>query len=99
MNNVPEINKPAKSTRNNSSKTKKPKMATKSKKTKSAKITTISNADTASITQSQRQTMIQEMAYLIAERRGFSEGSNPTEDWLQAENKVDARLLSRATEG
>jgi len=99
MDNVPAINKPAKSTRSSSNKTKKPKIATKSKKTKAAKITKILNADTASITQSQRQTMIKEMAYLIAERRGFSDGSNPTEDWLQAENKVDAQLLSRATEG
>lgn len=40
-----------------------------------------------------RQRMIAEAAYYLAERRGFA-GGNPTEDWLQAEQAVD-RMLGR----
>jgi hypothetical protein len=35
-----------------------------------------------------RQQLIAEAAYYIAERRGFSPG-NELEDWLQAEQEVD----------
>ena len=38
-----------------------------------------------------RYASIAETAYFIAERRGFSPG-HELEDWLQAENEVDARL-------
>jgi hypothetical protein len=38
-----------------------------------------------------RTACIAEAAYLIAERRGFAPG-HELEDWLKAENQVDARL-------
>jgi hypothetical protein len=38
-----------------------------------------------------RYASIAEAAYFIAEHRGFSPG-HELEDWLQAENEVDARL-------
>jgi len=40
----------------------------------------------------QRAALIAEAAYFRAEKRGFSPG-HETEDWLQAEAEVDARLL------
>jgi hypothetical protein len=40
------------------------------------------------ITPVDRQQLIAEAAYYIAERRGFSPG-NELEDWLQAEQEVD----------
>jgi len=40
----------------------------------------------------QRQRMIQEEAYLIAERRGFV-GGDSAEDWAMAERVVNDRLL------
>jgi Holliday junction resolvase-like predicted endonuclease len=39
-----------------------------------------------------RAALIAEAAYFLAEKRGFSQG-HETEDWLAAENEVDARLL------
>lgn len=39
----------------------------------------------------ERQRIIAETAYFIAERRGFSAGSE-LDDWLQAEAEVDRRL-------
>ena len=39
-----------------------------------------------------RNACIAEAAYFIAERRGFAPGRE-LEDWLQAENEVDARLI------
>lgn len=106
MENAPATNKSAKT---NQSKSKKPKISSKSTKRKTTisktsqasklvKTNTKSTSESAGITQLQRQTMIQEMAYLIAERRGFS-GGNQTDDWLTAENQVDATLLSGATKG
>jgi DUF2934 family protein len=38
-----------------------------------------------------RNASIAEAAYFIAERRGFAPG-HELEDWVQAENEVDARL-------
>lgn len=40
---------------------------------------------------SQRDVLIQQMAYFIAEKRGF-EGGDPVEDWLAAERQVDEML-------
>ena len=40
----------------------------------------------------QRAALIAEAAYFRAEKRGFAPGHD-TEDWLAAENEVDARLL------
>ncbi|MGO9930269.1 MAG: DUF2934 domain-containing protein [Steroidobacteraceae bacterium] len=38
-----------------------------------------------------RQACIAEAAYFIAQRRGFAPG-HELDDWLEAENEVDARL-------
>jgi hypothetical protein len=46
----------------------------------------------AVVTEEMRRGMIAEAAYLRAERRGFSPGSED-EDWLAAEKEVD-RLLA-----
>lgn len=42
----------------------------------------------------ERQTMICEAAYYIAEHRGFEAG-HELEDWLLAETQVDATLTAR----
>ena len=42
----------------------------------------------------ERHRMIKEMAYLIAEQRGF-QGDRAMDDWLQAEIEVDARFAAR----
>lgn len=39
----------------------------------------------------ERQQLIAETAYFIAERRGFTAGSE-LEDWLQAESEINLRL-------
>jgi hypothetical protein len=46
------------------------------------------------ITPEERQNMIAEEAYIIAEQRGF-EGDMALSDWLQAEATVDARFEVR----
>ena len=46
-----------------------------------------------SVTPEERQRMIEAAAYARAERRGFAAG-DPTDDWLEAESEVDARLIS-----
>ena len=43
-----------------------------------------------------RQRMIEEEAYLIAERRGF-EGGDSAEDWAMAEKVVNDRLMQTST--
>ncbi|MCI0505466.1 MAG: DUF2934 domain-containing protein [Gammaproteobacteria bacterium] len=45
---------------------------------------------------SKRFTLIQQTAYYIAEKRGFT-GGNPEQDWLQAEKQVDEMLKSSST--
>jgi len=40
----------------------------------------------------QRQRLIADEAYLIAERRGF-QGGDPSQDWVEAEKLVDYRLM------
>ena len=46
------------------------------------------------VTPEERQNMIAEEAYLIAEQRGF-QGDRELSDWLQAEAIVDARFEAR----
>jgi len=46
---------------------------------------------TASVSAEKRRVMIAEAAYYLAEHRGF-EGGRETEDWLLAEQQVDAVL-------
>jgi len=102
MDNETVISKTAKTTRTSTGKGKKAKSAVKlvSQKATSSKTrkSTKKSTATVSITQQQRQLMIQEMAYLIAERRYFCNG-DPREDWLLAESQVDAQLLAGATRG
>ena len=45
----------------------------------------------AAITSEQRERMIAEAAYYIAEQRNF-QGGDPTQDWLQAEAEIDHSL-------
>jgi hypothetical protein len=47
------------------------------------------------VTPEERWQMISEAAYFLAEKRGFS-GGNPCDDWVQAEQQVDALLIRRA---
>jgi hypothetical protein len=46
----------------------------------------------------QRQTMICEAAYYIAEHRGFEPGHD-VDDWLAAEREIDAVLTSSSAQG
>lgn len=46
-------------------------------------------------TPEQRQKMIEEAAYYVANRRGFI-GGNPLEDWLEAEAEIDKQLSQKA---
>ncbi len=43
-----------------------------------------------------RVALIQQMAYFIAEKRGF-EGGDPVQDWLAAERQVDEMLNEKRT--
>jgi hypothetical protein len=43
------------------------------------------------VTEDQRQRMIAEAAYFLAERRGFN-GGDSVADWIEAEAEVDERL-------
>jgi hypothetical protein len=40
----------------------------------------------------ERQRLIAEAAYLMAERRGFEEG-DPAQDWINAEEEINRKLL------
>ena len=46
------------------------------------------------VTTEERQQMIADAAYYLAEKRGFA-GGDPQADWLEAEAQIDARLASR----
>ncbi|MFV2056578.1 MAG: DUF2934 domain-containing protein, partial [Thiohalomonadales bacterium] len=102
MDNETATSKTAKTTSARAGKGKKAKSAVKSVTQKATSSKTRKNTKksttTVSITQQQRQLMIQDMAYLLAERRGFCNG-DPREDWLAAESQVDAQLLAGATHG
>jgi hypothetical protein len=45
----------------------------------------------AEVTQDQREQMIAEAAYYIAEHRHF-EGGDPLSDWLQAQSDIDSNI-------
>ena len=53
-------------------------------------------ADAAVVTEDQRRGMIEYSAYLRGERRGFAPGGE-AQDWLLAEQEVDALLNSGHT--
>jgi hypothetical protein len=46
----------------------------------------------AGVDAAERQRLIAEAAYLMAERRGFEAG-DPAQDWINAEEEVNRRLL------
>ncbi len=48
----------------------------------------------ATVMSAERQRMISEAAYYLAEQRGFSPGDE-MEDWLQAESQVNASLTQK----
>jgi len=50
-----------------------------------------------SISTEQREHMIAEAAYFLAEHRSFM-GGDPAEDWLQAETEID-RVLGQGASG
>ncbi|MGA7802553.1 MAG: DUF2934 domain-containing protein [Gammaproteobacteria bacterium] len=49
----------------------------------------------APITKEQREHMIEEAAYYIAEHRHFK-GGDPHDDWMQAQMEIDRQLQSAA---
>ncbi|HLG20330.1 MAG TPA: DUF2934 domain-containing protein [Bdellovibrionota bacterium] len=51
-------------------------------------------AGMSSVAPEERQRMIAEAAYFIAERRGFW-GGDPNADWLEAESQIDRLYNSR----
>ena len=70
-----------------------PAKQTAAKKTAAAK-PAVKHQKTPVITPEERQNMIEEEAYLIAEQRGF-DGDMALDDWLRAEAIVDARSEAR----
>ncbi len=73
----------------------------KSKKRLSAKISSASvktggqkPAESAASVSAERQHMISEAAYFLAEQRGFSSGDE-LGDWLQAESLINASLTQK----
>jgi hypothetical protein len=58
----------------------------------------IATAPQAGIDTEQRQRLITDEAYLIAERRGF-QGGDPAQDWVEAERLVDYRLMHPGAPG
>jgi len=55
----------------------------------------ISLAKALLVSEAERERMIAEMAYYIAEQRGFQGGEEArVRDWIEAENQID-RLLRR----
>ena len=48
------------------------------------------------VTPEERHRMIAEMAYFLAQERGFT-GGDPVSDWIEAERRVDRQLLVLAT--
>ena len=70
---------------------KKKAMPTKRGKTTSKKATSPSKQTTPSVTPEQRQQMIKEAAYFIAESRGFSP-HDCLDCWLEAEAEINKQL-------
>ena len=101
MDETTTTSKTDKAKRKVSSKTSKAKSAPKKttaakaspKKTSSKKSTTrkTSAKNAAVISIEQRHAMIEQKAYLFAEKRGFV-GGDPTQDWLAAESEIDASI-------
>ena len=82
----------ASDTRSKSSSTKKPGNAPKNP----SSTTNAKKAKSNGNGTDKRVVLIQQMAYFIAEERGF-EGGDPVQDWLAAERKVDKMLKEKRT--
>ncbi|MGD8639073.1 MAG: DUF2934 domain-containing protein [Gammaproteobacteria bacterium] len=67
------------------------KSKTKGTRTASAKSQKTTKTAGKFVTPEQRQQMIAEAAYFIAEHRGFS-GNDSESDWFYAENQIDQML-------
>jgi hypothetical protein len=65
---------------------------------RSATHPTSTSVPRAGIDTEQRQRLIADEAYLIAERRGF-QGGDPSQDWAEAERLVDYRLMQSSEPG
>ena len=65
---------------------------------RSATHSTSSSVPRAGIDTEQRQRLIADEAYLIAERRDF-QGGDPSQDWVEAERLVDYRLMQSGEPG
>jgi hypothetical protein len=65
---------------------------------KSATHPTSTSAPRAGIDTEQRQRLIADEAYLIAERRNF-QGGCQSQDWIEAEKLVDYRLMQSSEPG
>jgi len=59
--------------------------------------TTSTTVPRTGIDTEQRQRLIADEAYLIAERRNF-QGGDPSQDWSEAEKLVDYRLMQSSSE-
>ncbi len=60
---------------------------------KSAATLTPAKPSTKTISQDDRDVMIREAAYYLAEKRGFQ--GDPHDDWVEAEKQVDAQLAGK----
>lgn len=67
------------------------KAASAAKARMTALSTPIAQSVEAVVTPDQREHMIAEAAYYLAEHRGFQEG-DPRQDWLKAESEIDQML-------
>lgn len=64
------------------------------KKTAVAKASAAKHQPVEELAPEERERLVAETAYLIAEQRGF-QGDQAMADWLQAEAEVDARYAER----
>ena len=61
------------------------------RKTAAKRVATRKDTATSSNSELDRQHMIREAAYYLAQKRGFS-GGDPMSDWIAAESEIDTRL-------
>ncbi|MDH5300985.1 MAG: DUF2934 domain-containing protein [Gammaproteobacteria bacterium] len=70
---------------------------TSTKKPRSKKASVMTELNINTLTQEERQQMIAETAYYIAEQHGFEPGRDQ-QNWLEAERQVDQMLSQHITE-
>jgi len=73
-----------------------PKAAAKAPSPRKKSVPMGAGSDAVELSAEDRQRYVSEAAYFIAERRGFSAGSD-VEDWLQAESEIDQLLAAGTT--